>query len=55
MVPVRTDSPVPREKLFDCMEEINSKTLILPIRSGDIIIENIEGTGANVVAAGSFL
>lgn len=54
-VPVKTDRPVPREKLFECMKAINCKTLMLPIKAGDIIIENIEDTGANVVAERSFL
>ena len=49
MVPVKTDSPVPKNKIFDCMKEINEKTLILPIQLGDIIISNIADTGANVV------
>lgn len=55
MVPVKTDRPVPREKLSACMKEINCRTLILPIEAGNIIIENIGGTGANVIAARSFL
>lgn len=55
LVPVKTDRPVPREKLSDCMKEINCKTLILPIEAGNIIIENIGETGANVIAARSFI
>lgn len=55
MVPVKTDRPVPREKLSACMKEINCKTLMLPIEAGNIIIENIGGTGANVIAARSFI
>lgn len=55
MVPVKTDIPVPREKLSACMKKINCKTLILPIKAGDIIIEDIEETGANIIAAGTFL
>ena len=55
IVPVKTDKSVPREKLSSCMKVINCKTLILPIEAGDIIIENIEDTGANVIAERSFL
>ena len=55
LVPVKTDRPVPREKLSSCIKKINCKTLILPIEAGDIIIEDIEKTGANVIATGSFL
>ena len=49
MVPVKTDKPVPKDKIFECMKEINEKTLILPIALGDIIISNIGETGANVI------
>ena len=49
MVPVKTDKPVPKHMIFDCMKEINEKTLLLPINIGDIIISNIADTGANVV------
>ncbi len=54
MVPVKTDRPIPREKIFDCMKEINGKTLLLPIGQGDIIIERIGGTEANLVCTRSF-
>ena len=54
LVPVKTDVPIPREKIFCCMKEINSTTLLLPIEVGTIIIEDIGGTGANLVAARSF-
>ena len=49
MVPVKTDRPVPKDKIFDCMKELNEKTLMLPITLGDIIIFNIGRTGANVI------
>ncbi len=49
MVPVKTDKPVPKDKIFECMKAINEKTLMLPIALGDIIISNIGETGANVV------
>lgn len=54
LVPVKTDIPVPREKLLACMKKINCKTVVLPIEAGDIIIENIEGTGANIIAGRTF-
>lgn len=50
MLPVKTDKPVPKEKVFDCIKAINQKTISLPINIGNVIIKNIEGTGANVVS-----
>ncbi|MBS5335484.1 MAG: FAD-dependent oxidoreductase [Anaerovoracaceae bacterium] len=54
MVPVKSDKPVPKEKITDCMKIINEKTLRLPISLGDIIIENIGGTAANIVCTRTF-
>lgn len=51
LLPVRSDRAIPREKLADCVKAINNQTLLLPIYQGKIIIENIGGTGANLVAA----
>ncbi len=49
VLPIKTDKPVPKEKLIDCMKEIKATTVSLPISIGSVIIENIEGTGSNVV------
>lgn len=51
MLPVRTDKPVPKEKLFECMEIINKTLAVLPIYAKDIIIEDILGTGSNIIAS----
>lgn len=51
LLPVHTDLPIPREKMIDCVKAINNQTLLLPICQGAIIIENIGGTGADLVAA----
>ena len=50
VLPVKTDKPIPKALLFACMEEINRVTVKLPVSLGDVIIENILGTDANVVA-----
>lgn len=49
VVPVKTDRTIPKELMFDCMKEINRVVAPLPVRIGDVIIENLLGTGANVV------
>ena len=49
VIPVKTDRPIPKELMFDCMREINNAVVKLPARIGDIVIENLLGTGANVV------
>lgn len=49
VVAVKTDRTIPKELLFDCMKEINKTVAALPVRIGDILIENILGTDANVI------
>ena len=36
--------------LFDCMKEINKVSLKAPVNFGDVVIENILGTGVDIIA-----
>ncbi len=49
VVPVKTDATVPKEMLFECMEVINKTYVPADAEVGYVVIENILGTGANVV------
>lgn len=49
VVAVKTDRTIPKERMFDCMTEINKAVKTLPAHIGDVVIENVLGTGANVV------
>lgn len=50
VVPVKSSKPVPKTMLFDCMEVINSVCVKAPVTLGQVIIENILDTGADIVA-----
>lgn len=50
-MPVVTKGAVPKGMMFEVMEEINKVCLDLPIMVGDIVVENVLGTGINVVAS----
>jgi CxxC motif-containing protein len=50
VLPVKTDKTVPKEKMFEVMEAINSVVAEDGLKIGDIIIEGVCGTDANVVA-----
>lgn len=41
VIPVKTDKPVPKSKMFEVMEVINGKIVHLPVNIGDILIENV--------------
>lgn len=49
-VSVKTKEDIPKGKIFDCMKEINAVTAKAPIAIGDVLLENVAGTGVAVVA-----
>lgn len=50
VVPVKTDRTIPKEMLFECMKAVNAIRVPADTKLGDVVIENVLGTGANVVA-----
>ena len=48
--PVKTDRPVPKGRIFDVMEALNGVSLTAPVFLGQVVLENVCGTGANVIA-----
>ena len=49
VISVKTDRPIPKELMMDCMKEVNRITVPLPAHIGDIVIKNLLGTEANVI------
>lgn len=47
--PVKTDGVVPKGKLMEVMQLLNAVELKSPVKIGQIVIENVAGTDANVV------
>ncbi len=52
MVPVKTDKPVRKSEIFAVMEKINNSTCSLPVKIGDILLENVSDD-ANLIATGN--
>ena len=50
LLPVRSTKPLPKEKLFECMEIIRTASAKAPIKCYDIIVKDICGTGVDIVA-----
>lgn len=46
----RSDRPLPKEKIFEAMEIIDALSFKAPVKLGDVLVENILGTGANIIA-----
>ena len=45
VVSVKTAQDIPKGKIFDCVEA--------PVQIGDVILENVAGTGVDIVATGN--
>lgn len=50
MIPVRTDKPVPKDKIFEVMSIIRKVRVTKPVHTGDIIVANILQSEANLIA-----
>ena len=51
LIPVRSDKPMPKEKLGDALKEIAQTVANVPIKMGDILIENVVGLEINIIAS----
>lgn len=52
-LPVRTDLPIPKVLIKNCMREINRIEVCAPVKAGMILVKNILGTGVNVISSRS--
>lgn len=50
MVSVKTDRPIPKNRIFDAVEAIRNFRLTAPVECGDILIENFLGLNVHLVA-----
>ena len=46
---VRLTKPIPKDRIFDAMEEIKKCCLTAPVTAGTVLVENILGYDADVI------
>lgn len=49
--PVKTDGAVPKGMMFEVMRALDTVELTAPVTVGQVVLENVCGTGVNVVSA----
>ena len=54
-VSVKTAEPIPKEKIFACMDAIRAAHFTMPILMGDVLIRNVADTGVDLVATKSIV
>lgn len=46
---VRLTKAVPKDRIFDVMEQIRNVTLTAPVHAGDVVIHDVLGLGSDVI------
>ena len=55
LCPVRTAKPIPKGKMFEAVKALNAVSLKAPVKTGDIALKDIFGTGADVIVTRDIL
>lgn len=50
LVPAKSKSEIPRDMQLECMEVIKRLCVKAPVRAGDVLLEDILNTGADIIA-----
>ncbi len=53
MVSVKTEGEISKEKIFDCVRALKNIEVKAPVNIGDVILEDVAGTGVAVIATRS--
>lgn len=49
-VSVKTETDIPKNKIFDCVRALKDVELTAPVKIGQVVAEDIAGTGVSVIA-----
>ena len=54
-LPVKTSEAIPKNKIFECLNEIREASVTAPVHSGSVIIKNVCGEPADIIATGEII
>ena len=52
LIPVKSAEPLPKDLLFPCMKVLRRARAAMPVHAGQVIVQDILGTGIDIVACG---
>lgn len=55
VLPVRVSKEIPKDRIFDVMAEINKVTVKKKVKRGEVIIKDVSGLGADIIATSGVL
>jgi len=50
MIPVRTNGPVPRDRIFEAMDKIQKVTVSRPVKAGEVILPGFLGLNIDLIS-----
>ena len=50
LLPVRTNKPIKKTLIMDVLKKLKTIKVMAPIHVGDVIVENIFGSGVDIIA-----
>lgn len=50
VVPVKTKEDIPKDRIFECIRELKNVAVQAPVRAGETVLQNVAGTGVDVIA-----
>ena len=53
-LPVKTAAPIPKNLLMQAMQAVNAVTVTAPVKTGDVVIRDLLGTGIDLIACKDF-
>lgn len=53
VISVKTKEAVPKKLMYECMEAVNGIVIKTPVKVGDVVMDDICGTGVSVIATRS--
>jgi len=51
VLPVRSNVPIPKEKIFEAVQYVSGVAAQAPIKMGDVIVADLFGLGVDVIAS----
>ena len=50
VISVKTAEPVPKDKIFACVNALKDLCIEAPVATGDVVVANVAGTGIDLIA-----
>lgn len=50
LLPVKTTLPIPKKRVFTCLEKLYQVEVKAPVKMGTVIVKNIADTNSNVIS-----